>query len=1184
MSNKSTTAVKKSTFRTNAENYKQLSDTEHVFTKPNMYIGSIHQLKRKERLLNLTSMKYYNDVIKLPEGMERIFIELLSNAIDNTLMSIHKNIKVSPIKVTMNKNKISIRNGGIPIPIEINKNTKLYVPDMIFGNLRTSSNYDKGKTRFGVGTNGVGAKICNILSKEFIVEIGDPHNKKKYYQRWTNGMKNREEPKITDYDDQPYVEITYHINFEYFGYSNDEYPQEAYNLFAGHVADGSINSKIETHFNDTIFDLTTMENYMKLYIDTDTKLNYLSHYEWVGKKTGLPKVEMYLVDTPDKGRFVAFTNGLYNKDGGIHVDSAYDEVASKILHQINGVRKKGSASKKEKNPKITKKDIRRHLSVFISCHIINPDFNSQLKSVLKSHYIGNKESKKIDIKLTEKETKTIMNWNLIKRLENELKQKSNKELSKTDGKKHKRVNVPKLTEANKAGTNESSKCVLILTEGDSAKTSAIIGIGSLGEKASDYYGAYALKGKLLNVMDQKIAKIAANKELADIKRAMGLEEGLDYTKDENYKKLRYGKIWILADADVDGKHIVGLILNYFYCRFESLIKRQCIFFLRTPIIRAFKNNSVENFYSEDTYNKWSLKNKGWDICYYKGLGSSSEQETKDDFKNLKLVTFLYDNNTPDSMSLAFGKRLANQRKIWLKDTIVDYSAEEMTEQPIPININNEFIQFSLSDNARSIPKNIDGLKICQRKIIYGALKEWGKSIGSAKAKKLKIENLASSISTITHYHHGAKSLEEAILKMGQAFVGSNNLPYFQRHGNFGTRLKGGKDAAAARYPYTNPESWIPYVFMADDMPLLKMIVEEGQVCEPEFFIPIIPMHIINGSEGIGTGWSTFIPPHKPMDVVKWLISKLKGTQIPTILPRFQGFKGQVKVELKTKTKNSTSDTDIENENEVDVEDLTPEEKEQKEFELLMGKDEVFYEDITESNPKLFTLKTVGKYEVSNNKVIVTELPIGRWTEGYERFIMKLMENRTIRDYNSIKDAVRINFELIGLENPSLSKLKLERRFTMSNMVTLDLNNKPQHHKNVREMLEDFYEIRLSFYEKRKEYVINNKKKLIDDLERKIKFIELYLNRKIIIDGKTKEAEIFKQMNNYGFLEPKTLLKSINLLRLTFEKLEKLKKELTLMKVDLEDYSSIHYKDLWLKDLENFVNHYNKNYKNVYIYH
>ena len=188
-----TIVINNSNIAYNTLEYKRFEHRDHVYQIPDTYIGSVEKTPRVERVLNFDdeTPKFVNQEIIFPEGIERIFLEILYNAGDNVQQSREAGISIGEIHINMNDKLISIRNNGKSIPIAIHPEENIYIPEMIFGVLLTSINYDQTKKRKVGGRNGYGAKICNIFSKQFTVQVGDPSTELSYEQTWSNNMKNK---------------------------------------------------------------------------------------------------------------------------------------------------------------------------------------------------------------------------------------------------------------------------------------------------------------------------------------------------------------------------------------------------------------------------------------------------------------------------------------------------------------------------------------------------------------------------------------------------------------------------------------------------------------------------------------------------------------------------------------------------------------------------------------------------------------------------------------------------------------------------------------------------------------------------------------------------------------------------------------------------------------------------------
>jgi DNA topoisomerase-2 len=1193
-------------YRVTAENYsKYANQRDHAYDVPDMYIGSVTMMGREERVLDLETWLFKTSDITLSHGAERLFIEIASNAGDNAARSMRKKVDPGEVVVTMSDTTIRIRNGGIPIPVEIHPVEKMYVPEMIFGTLMSGSNYGKDKVRTEAGKNGLGVKLANIFSKYLKITVADPHNEKLYTQVWENNMLVRHDPVIVPFSktEKAFVEVEYMMDFARFGYSENKYPKEAFELYARHVLDMAFTLKIPVSFNGKKFVIKNAKDYAKLYLGKEAVKNSILYITWpegtevvVKKgvefavdKSVLPLMEICAVDTPDVEGKVAFVNGLWTRNNGVHYDAAFKAVATSVLETVNGGDKKGNkkgAEKKEKKEKKTKAqkltlgDVKRHVSLFVNCWVENPVFDSQSKNELKAPIPK--------ITIDEKILRPIMKWDLVNRLYAELDAKLFRSASKTDGKKRRHLNgLGKLEDANKAGTNESTNCTLYITEGDSAQTFANKLLSHIPNgKGRDYIGTYPLKGKPLNVMNAPPMQINENKEINDLKQVLGLREGVDYLLEENYDTLRYGHLMVCSDSDFDGiGHILGLVINIFHCKYPTLLKRGYVKYLRTKILEVKKRGEKIKFYTHHEYELWKQKTpdfQSWSHSYYKGLSTSTDICIKEESQNPKIVMTVYDEMAPYSMRLAFDQSLADNRKEWIRQWIPDYSVEQMAIQPISSFINHQFIQYSIENISRSLPRFTDGLKVSQRKIMWAAFKRWGAKTGN-EADKMKVAQFGAYVADKTLYCHGEKSLCGAIIGMAQDFVGANNLPYFTCDGQFGSRSASGggatSDAGDPRYLFTRPFPLMSTIFRKEDFPILSLKTEEGEKVEPVTMLPIIPMQLVNGALGVATAFSTFICSYNPLDVVYWLESKLKGIPTKQLIPWYRGFEGDITL----KERKSKKDGDFDDEK---IELSDDDEKEEN-------------ENFIDKNTT-YVVTTSGKFHEEKgkkSKIVITEIPIGRSIRKYKEFLDKLREDKIITKYDNYSTPDKPHFEVYGMENPSLKSLRLNKSYGMSNMVLLDDNDKPNKYNNTEVMLETFYSIRLGYYHKRKAYILQNIIETIATMNMKIKFIlavikgnEMLKTRQNVTDEQAneqgavltigrKKADIVIQMERCNIdIE---LLKKVTFHHCTEEEVQSLKDEILKIEEDRKLKEETTPEQMWLNDLEDFVKAYCKYYKCKY---
>ena len=997
-----------------SEQYQKLTQLEHILKRPDTYIGSVERMEKQMWVYNTASdCMEFREVSFVP-GLYKIFDEVLVNAADNK----HNDKNMDEIRVTVDREKgeISVWNNGRGIPIEIHPKEKIYVPEMIFGHLLTSSNYDDDQQKVTGGRNGYGAKLCNIYSTKFTIETADSKQKKKYKQIWSDNMSKMGQADITPNKGDDFTKVTFLPDFAKFGMTGMDDDFEA--LVKRRVYDLAGTSKgVSVKLNGSRLPVRNFKRYMEMYTKAikkergDEAANDTSD---IICETPDPRWEIGFTVSDGSFQQVSFVNSIATTSGGTHVNYVADQICNKLAEIVKKKNKGGAALKTNQ--------IRNHIFIFVNCLIVNPAFTGQTKEQLttKTSQFGSK------CNVTDDFLKKIAKTDVVTNILHFAAQKADQILKKSDGSKRSRMSNPKLTDANKAGTKDGHLCTLILTEGDSAKGLAMAGRSVVGP---DLFGVFPLRGKLLNVRDATVDQISKNAEIQNIKTFLGLQHKKVYI---DTKGLRYGHIMIMTDQDHDGSHIKGLLINFLQVQFPSLLKiPEFLVEFITPIIKVWKGDPKKPsqsraFFTMPEYEAWKgahQHERGWDHKYYKGLGTSDTDDAQRYFSDLdkhhKEFSTMKDEEA-QLIDLAFSKKKADERKEWLRQfkpgTFLDHSVEKISYTDF---INKELILFSMADNMRSIPSVIDGLKPGQRKVLFTCFKRNIK-------KDVKVVELAGTVSGLTAYQHGETSLQQTIVGLAQTFVGSNNVNCLEPSGNFGSRLQGGSDSASARYIYTRLSPFARKLFHTADEPLLTYNTDDDKRIEPEVYIPVVPMVLINGADGIGTGWSSNIPNYDPEDIVANLKRMMDGEEAVTMQPWFRSFKGQV----------------------------SP-----------AGQDRFKFSGV-------ITQKT-------NTEVQITELPIRTWTQDFKDKLEEIIKAEKIpsfikdyRDYNTHKD---VNF-VIQMEEKHLTaaveegleeKFKLSKTIATSNLVAFDAEGRITKYATVEDILKEFFNVRLKFYEKRK---------------------------------------------------------------------------------------------------------------------
>lgn len=749
--------------------YQKLTDREHILKKPDTYIGSIENTEHEDYLFN-------DDKIMLKEfqyipGLYKLFDEGIVNCRDHVVrqaQAVKDNkenaLPVTNIDITIDSDgTIHMTNDGNGIDIAEHPEYKIWIPELIFGHLRTSTNYDENKKEKTVGgKNGFGFKLVLIWSTWGRVETVDHVRGLKYIQEFKNNLTEITKPSITKCKTKPYTKVSFKPDYHRLGLSSG-LTSDMLDLFKKRVYDVSAvtDKTIRVKLNGQVVPCKNFEQYIDLYVGNkiDTKRVYeQSDDRWEYAICLAPKEEF---------QQVSFVNGIYTSKGGKHVEYIMNQIIRKLCAYI----------KTKKKVDVKPNTIKEQLMLFLRCDIENPSFNSQTKDELGTSSAMFGSSCNVSDSFIEK----IAKMGVMSAACALTQVKEDKAAKKTDGSKSKSIRgIPKLIDANFAGTVKSNQCTLILCEGDSAKAGIVSG---LSKEDRNIIGVYPMKGKIFNTRGETLKRINENKEIIELKQILGLESGKKYTKEMAEKTLRYSSVLFMTDQDLDGSHIKGLGLNLFQDQWNSLSSLEnFIGFMNTPILKAKKNGQELLFYNDGEYNKWKSENetKGWHVKYYKGLGTSTSKEFKEYFANKKIVYFSHDGASSDNVvDMVFNKKRADERKEWLtnydRSSYLDTNDNKVSYSDF---VNKELIHFSKYDCERSIPNMMDGLKISLRKILYSAFK---KNLTS----EIKVAQFSGYVSEQSGYHHGEASLNAAIVGMAQDYVGSNNINLLMPNGQFG---------------------------------------------------------------------------------------------------------------------------------------------------------------------------------------------------------------------------------------------------------------------------------------------------------------------------------------------------------------------------------------------------------------
>ncbi len=1122
-----------------AKQYQRKTDKQHILDNPDTYIGSVENVDAEMWVFNDATSKIELKHIEYIPGLYKLFDEGIVNCRDHVIRMIHSNSIekkfVTHIDTTITEDgTITLMNDGNGIDIAKHPEHGLWIPEMIFGHLRTSTNYDKDEKKIVGGKNGFGFKLVLIWSTYGRVETVDHTRGLKYVQEFRNNLDVIGPPTITKCSGKPYTKVMFKPDYARLrvgGLTPDMLSllkKRVYDIAA--VTDHSVK-KVKINYNENVVPIKNFAQYIDMYLGgkDEVKRIYEQHDERWEYAVALSPTHEFIQ--------ISFVNGICTFKGGKHVDHIIGQIVRKLCDYIE----------KKKKIKVNGNSIKEQLILFLRCDVENPSFDSQTKDFMNTPYAKFGSTCTVSDAFIEKIAKMgvmDMACSLTEAKENRLAKKT------TDGSKTKTIRgIANFIDANYSGTPQSKDCILILCEGLSALSGIVSGLSS---EDRNTIGIYPLKGKLLNVRGEQLKKIAENKEITDIKKILGLESGRDYRSIADvHQYLRYGKIMVMTDQDLDGSHIKGLCINLFHSEWASLVHIPgFISFMNTPILRAKKGAQTMMFYNQGEYDTW--KNgfgengpQGWTIKYFKGLGTSTSAEFKEYFAHKKIVDFVHNGTiSDDSIDKIFNKKRADDRKTWLenydKAAYLDTSKKDVKYEDF---MNRELIHFSTYDCARSIPNMVDGLKISLRKILFSAFKR-------KLTSEIKVAQFSGYVSEHSAYHHGEASLNGAIVNMAQTFVGSNNINLLEPNGQFGTRMAGGEDSASERYIFTQLNPLTRTLFPEMDDAVLSYLDDDGTIVEPEYYVPIIPFALVNGISGIGTGFSCSIPSFNPMTIVQYLRQKLVGGGMAAIdfVPYYEGFKGTVR-------------------------------KLQDQKYLIKG----CYEKIAE------------------DKILITELPVGTWTMPYITFLEGLLDGGvdkagkkiapTIKDFVSMCTEVLVHItvqfpkgKLAELESDvdtttgvnGLEKMmKLSTTVSTTNMHMFNSECKLHKYASVAEIIDDFYGVRLATYQKRKNAQIVAMEKKLVKLSNRARYIQETLAG--TVDLRKKNAAQVVELLTARKFEPldgdyKYLVK-MPMDSVTQENVDAIMKENAQCAMELEILRKTSLEQMWSQELTQFENEY-----------
>jgi DNA topoisomerase-2 len=995
-------------------------------------------------------------------ALHTIFDEILVNASDNAQAT----PPTTRIWVEVSVEGIRVTNNGRHIPVKPHPTEKCCIPSLLFGHLLTSEHYNDAKQRTSGGLNGLGAKLANIYSSSFTVTCHDPNEHLLFTQTWTNNMQQTHPPHMKKKKKHPWTtSVSFLPDEKVFGAWFGEVNVALFRKRVWDIA-AFLGKGVQVYWNQERIRINRTQ-YRQLY-----------PVQQVHVLISSPNLEFALAASNDDAYHqVSFVNGLCTRLGGTHVEALTQQV---LTHAQSILRKRN----KHSMSKLTKQAIRSQLFVFVQANVVNPHFSSQTKEELTSP--GSEATISYDDVL-----RGLRKTGVLQRLETWLKEKERSQLERklSGSKKKKRLlGIPKCTDAQKAGTKQSKDTYLIITEGDSAATMAVTGLEVVGRQN---FGVFPLKGKPLNVQSASKRQLATNTEIQNIVKIVGLEWGKTYTSLDD---LRYGHLVIMADQDVDGFHIAGLLVNFIATFWPSLLALPFLYRFITPLVKVKQNE----FFDWHSFEQWEGA-KGA-AKYYKGLGTSTPKETKAYFRDLrrylKPITFDSD-HWEDNLRLVFSPTMVAARKQWMMNdappSVVPYTHNTLRFRDM---VHGELLTYSRTTLRRAIPHVMDGLKKSQRQCLFGCFAKLG--VGECK-----VAQLASFIAEKSMYLHGEVSLCSTLVSMCQDFVGSNNVPLLQGNGQFGSRIQNGKDAASPRYIYTELPKRTRLLFPEVDTPLLQSQSVEGKTVEPAYYLPLLPIVLLNGSNGVATGFRSFLFARHPRTVLDNVFRCLRGHELLAMPPTILGYRG------------------------------------------IIDEDGVSH----------------GLFSVQKNVIHITELPLGTSILQYKQFLHQCDWVRSLEEHHT-DDSVQFKVWVKKEEAFDERRLRLCKKHPES-MFLLNAQGNVQRFSSVEHILRVFVDQRLALYVQRKTLLCENLREKVRGGQRQFAFLEAVLGGSFPLFTASPE-EIQTHMDQHGW--PMTFL-NLNLRCLTKERLSDLTSSVHTWTDELASISQCTPQQMYERDLQ-----------------
>jgi len=1090
-----------------AKAFQWLSPQEAVLQRPDMFVGGIDPLTVEGSLLD-KDMKRRKQQWTLSPIFLKIFDEALVNALDAS----GRDPELRKISVTFSPEDgvIEITNDGRGIPIELfvkdGVQTDRYIPEVVFTELSAGSNFDDSQTRLLGGRNGVGVSCTNIWSTHFEVEVHD--RRTLFHQVFKKNLTERGEQTIKPLACKAgLVRVRFTPDYERLGIDCGACAPLLEDLLRTRSAEVAVCARlgVALTFNETRLACKSTAFASELFGSEEGLLT-----ETFGRSEGAG-CEVILGPRKDCDAFTCFVNGI-RCDGGSLASHLFEKLHKAICTV---------ATKQKNNAHIRLQSVKEFLAMCCVARIDKPRFTNQSKENLSTQV----KDFGFKVEWSERFVSKLAKLPVVEALiQHEVQHELAKDLKKVaPSKKSADVNIDKYDPALDC-RKTPAQCTLILTEGDSAKALAVAGLSVVGR---DKFGVYPLRGKVLNVRNKPVKVSIGNKEIAALLKILNVSPG------GSPDHLRYGRVAIFTDQDSDGAHIAGLLLNALHYFFPEILRERPDFVCRivTPLIKATPKRGqgdIKEFFSVQGFNTWAaLEDSGqYNIKYYKGLGTSTVKDAKDIFRQLQRHTlgFAWDPSAEARMIAFFDDKQADERKRILTEDYnteltIDYGQPSLTVTDF---LQKDLIHYSMYSNFRGIASAIDGLTPSRRKAIFYFLSNKGNP-------EIKVAQAAAGTAMKTMYLHGENSLVESIVGLAQEHVGTNNVALLMPLGQFGSRLDPPGTHAAARYIFSKVSNITRAIFPKADDDVLEYRTEEGQSVEPTHYCGVVPLILINGASGIGTGFSSCVPCHSLPSVVAACRAIIAGGTLPELVPHYEDFTGPVEATCKG-------------------------------------------------------VETRGVFRRTGpSSIEILELPVGRWTDVFltdlkeagdkAKFPVASIVNRSTEA--SVCIELHFASPIADVEDAVLQKaLKLTESVPNTFMWLHDAEYKLRLFPKYEGILKEHAKERLRLYGVRKAFVLNRLRRDLELAEGRAHFVELVVSGEIKLQGK-KRAALEEDLTSHGLTPLKTgsgevcfdYALGMSFSSCTEEAILKLKETSATLRKEMTHLEGMTEERMWMEELD-----------------